>query len=49
MSAANPILTQLPNKVAFHEALESNPGLLLLNSEQNGVDHVRKSKNMCIY
>lgn len=30
MSAANPILTQLPNKVAFHEALESNPGVIII-------------------
>ena len=30
MSVANPILTELPNKVAFHSALLSNPGVVII-------------------
>jgi len=30
MSVAKLILTQLPNKMVFHQALESNPGVIII-------------------
>lgn len=30
MSTPNPIITQLPNKKAFQEALDTNPGIIII-------------------